>query len=198
MGTLFIFMVLLTLVSSNTETDKNIFLPESMIFSQRDSKGENHFYVRVYQAIEAPVEGTGLESFPLSPKHKDIFSDRHGNIVTVNGQKTHIFWVGVGDYRNQIKFIDRYGVKSESKPMIRSFLVDYDTVRKHLNRNVVLIENDLSILKIKTEESELPSPVPLNVDKKFPNQFGLTEYATEEFRRNALPNSLVTYVHNPK
>ena len=192
---LVVLMMLLTAVSAADEL--NIHIPESMIFRQTDTQGVDHFYVRVYQAIQAPIPGTGLDSFPEHPKHKDIFADRNGNIVTVESPATHEFWIGVADYKNQLKFIESYKGYEGSKPMIRSFLVDYDTVRKTLNRNVVFTEDDFKRYKKQIHKEKMPSTVPLNVDKKYQNQFGAPNNVNE-LSRNALPNSIVTYAEDPQ
>ncbi|CAH1793225.1 unnamed protein product, partial [Owenia fusiformis] len=143
-------------------------------------------YVRVYQAVVGAIPGASETKFPSKFRFKDIWQDRQGRIIMLPaGTKDPVnskLWIGIGDPRNQLKFMKRY-LKEGKNPLIRSFLVPYETVRKVLNPK-----------RICTKDSHPNSGLSMNVDQNdYANQFGLNRLDADELRKNAVPESLVTF-----
>lgn len=163
----------------------HISLSENDLLKYRDTA-----YVRVYQTVFSATEGTSINTFPDKIHFKDMWQDAAGRVIIVPGDSLeNPTWVGFGDPRNQLKFIENYKTQLNpaDNPLIRSFLVDYETVQK------ILIPR-----RIATEDPKYTGlGLSLNVDKHAANQFGLNRLDADELRKHALPESLVTYTTKP-
>ena len=124
----FLMMVLLVVMTTFVHGQYNVYFPEAMML-----KYNNKPYMRVYQTEFAEAPGASQTTYPpITSKYKDIWEDKDGNIIIYpdGGDVNNKGFVGIGDYRNQIKFVNNYKAQGAKNPMIKSFLVLYDSVYK--------------------------------------------------------------------
>ena len=148
-------------------------------------KYNNKPYMRVYQTEFAEAPGASQTTYPpITSKYKDIWEDKDGNIIIYpdGGDVNNKGFVGIGDYRNQIKFVNNYKAQGAKNPMIKSFLVPYESVYE-------------IVTKVKPESGAAKTDS-INVDIAYSNQFGLVRTHMDILRLDALPDSLVTMAEN--
>eukprot|EP00111_Clytia_hemisphaerica_P020099 TCONS_00059230-protein len=154
----------------------NVYFPEAMML-----KYNNKPYMRVYQTEFAEAPGASQTTYPsTTSKYKDIWEDKDGNIIIYpdGGDINNKGFVGIGDYRNQIKFVNNYKTQGAKNPMIKTFIVPYETVYE-------------IVTKVKPESGAAKTDS-INVDIAYSNQFGLVKTDMDIMRSDALPDSLVT------
>lgn len=142
---------------------------------------EGQLYTPIYMTVYSDAT-TGTDA---RPEFKDFEQDENGQIKIHTGGAGPgevTLWISIGRPLRQVKWMELYGSKADSKPMIRSFLIP------------LAVANALSGETV-TEHGTGEFSVDFNVDKHYEmNQTGVKKPTSlEMLRAYALPGSLRTY-----
>lgn len=160
--------------------------------TETDEKGNE--FVRLYMSIVAPDFDNKFKDFYLTDTQKPTYS-----------AKDKVMWIGFGTPFRQLSWLQKYAfeAKGDNVPLIRSFAVPIKYFEKHMQRlSTEAAETEKGTVKKtksvdvdlekyygpefsgQTYSSEVNAidPYPMNVDVKYPNQFGLGRMITTEER----------------